>query len=98
MESMDVAGVLQEAGDAGSRAYTRSQVYVEYFIILYTSTSIRMSIWAKDVMIMELLLQMMWEMGQMSVTDLYWGLGEETGGVGITIFLFLVFFLLLFDD
>ena len=40
MESMDVAGVLQEAGDAGSRAYTRSQVYVEYFIILYTSTSI----------------------------------------------------------
>lgn len=47
---------------------------------------------------MELLLQMMREMGQMSVTDLYWGLGEETGGVGITIFLFLVFFLLLFDD
>ena len=41
---------------------------------------------------MVLLLQMMREMGQMSVTDLYWGLGEKTGGVGITIFLFLVFF------
>ena len=39
-ESMDVAGVLQEAGDADSRAHTRSQVLVEYDIIPYTSTSI----------------------------------------------------------
>ena len=29
MVSMDVAGVLQEAGDAYSRARTRSQVWVE---------------------------------------------------------------------
>ena len=29
MESVNVAGVLQEAGDADSRARTRSQVYVE---------------------------------------------------------------------
>ena len=29
MESMDAAGVLQEAGDADSRACTRSQVWVE---------------------------------------------------------------------
>ena len=37
---MDVAGVLQEAGDGDSRARTRSQVEVEYNIIPYTSTSI----------------------------------------------------------
>ena len=42
MESMDVAGVLQEAGDADSRAPTRSQVLVEYIIIPYTSTFIRL--------------------------------------------------------
>ena len=35
---MDVAGVLQEAGNPDSRARTRSQV--EYNIIPYTSTSI----------------------------------------------------------
>ena len=40
MESMDVACALQEAGDADSRAHTRSQVWVEYNIIPYTSTSI----------------------------------------------------------
>ena len=38
-----MAGVLQEAGDADSRARTRSQVSVEYFIIPYTSTFIRLS-------------------------------------------------------
>ena len=43
MESINVAGVLQEAGDADSRAHTRSQVWVEYFIIPYTSTFIRLS-------------------------------------------------------
>ena len=43
MESINVAGVLQEAWDADSRAHTRSQVYVEYFIIPYTSTFIRLS-------------------------------------------------------
>ena len=37
---MDVAGVLQEAGDPDSKAHTRSQVCVEYNIISYTSTSI----------------------------------------------------------
>ena len=43
MKSINVAGVLQEAGDADSRARTRSQVLVEYFIIHYTSTFIRLS-------------------------------------------------------
>ena len=37
---MDVAGVLQEAGDADSRARTRSQVRVECNIIPCTSASI----------------------------------------------------------
>ena len=40
MESMNVAGVLQEAGDADWRACTRSQVTVEYNDIPYTYTSI----------------------------------------------------------
>ena len=38
-----MAGVLHEAGDADSRAGTRSQVEVEYFIIPYTSTFFRLS-------------------------------------------------------
>ena len=38
-----MAGILQEAEDADSRAHTRSQVQVEYFIIPYTSTFIRLS-------------------------------------------------------
>ena len=38
-----MAGVLQETGDADSRARTRSQVKVDYFIIPYTSTFIRLS-------------------------------------------------------
>ena len=38
-----MAGVLQEAGDSDSRACTRSQVKVEYFINPYTSTFIRLS-------------------------------------------------------
>ena len=38
-----MAGVLQEAGDADSRAHTRSKVSVEYFIIPYTSTFIRLA-------------------------------------------------------
>ena len=37
-----MAGVLQEAGDGDSRAGTRSQVQVEYIIMLYTSISIRL--------------------------------------------------------
>ena len=43
MESMNVTGVLQEWVNADSRAATRSQVLVEYFIIPYTSTFIRFS-------------------------------------------------------
>ena len=43
MESINVTGVLQEVGDADSRARTRSQVQVEYFIIPYTSIFIRLS-------------------------------------------------------
>ena len=38
-----MAGVLQGAEDADSRAHTRSQVCVEYNIIPYTSTSITLS-------------------------------------------------------
>ena len=33
MESINVAGVLQETGDADSRVRTKCQVQVEYFII-----------------------------------------------------------------
>ena len=43
MKTIDVAGVLQEADDVGSRPCTRSQVLVEYFIIPYTFISIRIS-------------------------------------------------------
>ena len=42
MELINVAGVLQDAWDVDSRARTRSQVQVDYFIIPYTSTSIRL--------------------------------------------------------
>ena len=38
-----MTGVLQETGDADSRACIRSQVYVDYLIILYNSTFIRLS-------------------------------------------------------
>ena len=38
-----MARVLQEAWDADSRAFTRSQVEVEYFIIHCTSIFIRLS-------------------------------------------------------
>ena len=43
MELINVAGVLQEAGDADSRPPTRSQVLVDYLIIPYTSTFVRLS-------------------------------------------------------
>ena len=43
MESINVAAVVQEAGDADSRTHTRSQVQVDYFIIPYSSTFIRLS-------------------------------------------------------
>ena len=43
MELINVGGVLQEAGDADSRAGTISQVLVEYFIFPQTSTFIRLS-------------------------------------------------------
>ena len=41
---MDVAGVLQQAGDVDSRAHTISQVQVEHFLNCHTSRSIRMMI------------------------------------------------------
>ena len=43
MESINVAGVLKEAGDADSRAYTKSQVSEDYFIIPFISTFVRLS-------------------------------------------------------
>ena len=43
MELINVGGVLQEAGDAASRAGTISQLQVEYFIFPQTSTFIRFS-------------------------------------------------------
>ena len=42
MESVDLAAVLQEVGDSHSKASTRSQVQVEYIILRYISTSIRL--------------------------------------------------------
>ena len=42
MQSINVAHVLQKAGDADWSACPRSQVYVEYIIILYTFTFIRL--------------------------------------------------------
>ena len=42
MESINLAGILQEAGDADWRAPNRSQVYVKYAIIPQTSTFIRL--------------------------------------------------------
>ena len=56
---MDVAGVLQEAGDADSRTHTGSQVPVEYTIIPYTSMTIRLPHICQDIMIIVLLLHMM---------------------------------------
>ena len=38
-----MAGLLQEARDADSRARTRYQLQVEYFTISYTSIFIRLS-------------------------------------------------------
>ena len=38
-----MTGVLQEAGDPGSNARTRFQVYVDYFNIPYTSAFITLS-------------------------------------------------------
>ena len=60
---MDVAGVLQETGDADSKARTRSQVRVEYNIIPYTSISITLPHLCKDIIVTVLLLQVMggWE-------------------------------------
>ena len=43
MESINVAGAFHEAGDPDSRAQTRSQMEVEYFIVPCTSTFIRLS-------------------------------------------------------
>ena len=48
MESINVAGVWQEAGDADSRVHTRSQVYAQYLIIHYTSTFTRLSHWYQE--------------------------------------------------
>ena len=43
MKSIKAAGVLREAGDADLRAHARSLMCVQYFIITYTSTFIRLS-------------------------------------------------------
>ena len=43
MESKNEAAVSQEEGNADWRTGTRSQVYVEYLIILNTSSLIRLS-------------------------------------------------------
>ena len=43
IELLNVAWVLQEAGDVGSKDCTRSQVKVDYFLIPYTSIFIRLS-------------------------------------------------------
>ena len=43
MESINVAGVLQETWNADWRVRTRSQVWVEYFVFPYTSMFIGLS-------------------------------------------------------
>ena len=54
---MDVAGVLQEAGDTDSRARNRSQVRVEYNTFLTLPHPLHCPISAKDIMVTVLLLQ-----------------------------------------
>ena len=70
MESMDVTSVLQDAGYADSRAHPRSQVWVEYNIISYTSTSINCLICNKDIMTIVLFFK-------------WWGDGKAGEGVNL---------------
>ena len=58
MESVNVAGVLQDEGNADSRDCTRSEE-IEYFIILYFSTFFRFSYLCHYTKFIVLLLQMM---------------------------------------
>ena len=80
MDSMDVAGVLQEAGDTDSRAHTRSEVWVEYNIIPWTSTSIPLPYFCQGYNVTVFLLQVMGGMGRLGVVYLCYGLGGGTGG------------------
>ena len=84
-----MACVLQEAGDADSRAHTRSQMYVEYFIIPYACTLIRLSHFyqefcAHSVFIMN---------DGWGMVDLYQGVG---GGTGSGYYLIACFFCFIF--
>ena len=78
METINVADVLQEAGDADSRARTRCQGQVQYLIIPYTPHLWDCLICTRNFVSIVLLL---WMIGEKMV-DLYPGGG---GGVGLGI-------------
>ena len=82
MESINVAGVFQEAWDADSRAHTRSQVWVEYFIIAYTSPFIRFSHLYQQLNVHYIVIINDWRMGweRQEPVDSYQGVGGRTGG------------------
>ena len=71
IESISVAGVLQEAGYADSRACTRSQVEVDYSNIPYTSHLLDCVLCSRNVRSIVLLLQMMVQQDRWGVVDLY---------------------------
>ena len=75
-----MAGVLQEAGDADSRARIRSQVYVEYFIIPYTSTCIRLSHLYEQFCLHCLLIMNDGGWDRWRVVDSHQGVDAWTGG------------------
>ena len=58
-----VVGVLHEVGDADFRASTRSKVYVEYFVIPYTSTFIRLSHLYQECHVHCIVITDVWGMG-----------------------------------
>ena len=75
-----VVGVLHEVGDADFRASTRSKVYVEYFVIPYTSTFIRLPHLYQECHVHCIVITNVWGMG-------YSGEGGDEGGQGLDIIL-----------
>ena len=95
IESMDVAGVLQEAGDADSRARTRSQVWVEYNIIPYTSTSITLPHLYQGYHGHCIVVWSNWGDGKVGGRFIYVRVWVGRQGVGIIFFLFFVLLIVL---
>ena len=80
MESINLAGVFQEAGDADSRARTRSEVSVEYLIFPYTSTFIRLSHLYQEFCVHCIVIVNDGRMGWVGVVDSHQGVGRGTRG------------------